>query len=185
MVLKVLYRNLPTFEPSFDIALCMEVSMDIVAMKKKISWGALAGGAVGLVTFVGAAIGIVQYYGTARIPDLTGTWTITDKTAKTSYSPYQNLEVTYTVTITQSGADFTGSGTKTTESGRALTGRAHTPIRIAGKVGADGVVASFTEEGTARKSSGGFNWKATSDRKWVGTFYSDAANSSGASILSQ
>lgn len=159
--------------------------MDTAANNKKISWGALLAGAVTVVTLVGGAIGIVQYYQQNAIHDITGTWTITDKTAKTSYSPYQNLEVTYTVTVTQSGADFTGSGTKTTESGHAVIGRAHTPIEVKGKVVDNQIVASFTEEGTARRSTGGFNWKLTGDRKWAGTFYSDAANSSGASTLSQ
>ena len=156
-----------------------------MAMGKKVSWGALAGGAVGLVTFVGAAIGIVQYYGAARTPNLTGTWTITNRTTKTTYTAYRNLEVTYTVTITQTGSDFTGCGTKTTESGRPLSGKAHTPITITGKVGADGVEASFTEKGLQRESFGGFNWKLAKNRKWGGTFYSDAANSSGESTLSQ
>ncbi|MGB8889214.1 MAG: hypothetical protein WCC87_20975 [Candidatus Korobacteraceae bacterium] len=159
--------------------------MDTVANDKKISWPAPFAGVVTLVTLVGSAIGIVQYYQQKTIHDITGTWTITDKTAKTSYSPYQNLEVTYTVTVTQSGSDFTGSGTKTTESGHPVIGRAHTPIQVKGKVVDDQIVAYFTEEGTARQSTGGFNWKLTGDRKWAGTFYSDAANSSGASALSQ
>ncbi len=151
----------------------------------KIRWASLVGAAVTLVTLVGGAIAIGQYVQQTAIRDITGTWTITDKTGQTSYSPYKNLEVTYTVTITQSGSDFKGSGTKTTEDGRALVGKAHTPIRITGELKGNSIVASFTEGGIERQSAGGFNWKLAGDRKWEGTFYSDAANSSGSSSLSQ
>ena len=157
--------------------------MDIATTDKRISWQALIGGVVTLVTVVGGGIGIAQYYQQERIPDLTGTWTITNKTAQTSYSAYRNLEVTYTVTVTQSGSNFSGAVTKTTESGHQLSGKAHTPIRIQGTVQNHQIVASYTEQGIERQSSGGFSWKLTGDQKWVGTFYSDAANSSGASTL--
>jgi hypothetical protein len=157
--------------------------MSSAATDKRISWQALIGGAVTLVTLVGGGIGIAQYYQQEKIPDLTGTWTITNKTAQTSYSAYRNLEVTYTVTVTQSGSDFTGAGTKTTESGHQLSGKAHTPIRIKGTIQSHQIVASYTEQGIERQSSGGFSWKLAGDQKWVGTFYSDAANSSGASTL--
>jgi hypothetical protein len=159
--------------------------MEIATMDKKFSWGALVGTVVTLVTLIGGILAIVQYYQQNPIHVVTGKWTITDKTEQTSYSPYKNLQVTYTVTMTQSGNELTGSGTKTTESGHPLTGKEHTPIEIKGEMDGGSIVASFTEQGADRQALGGFTWNLASDGKWVGTFYSDAANSSGTSTLSR
>jgi hypothetical protein len=53
----------------------VEFDMSSAATDKRISWQALIGGAVTLVTLVGGGIGIAQYYQQEKIPDLTGTWT--------------------------------------------------------------------------------------------------------------
>lgn len=151
----------------------------------KLSLGGMIGTAVTVVTLVGGIIAIKQYYDQTPSHDLTGTWTVTDRIEQTSYSPFKNLELTYTVTITQNGPDFTGSGTKTMESGHPLIGKAHTPIEIKGKLNRDSILASFTEQGVERRTTGEFRWKLANDGSWVGTFFSDAANSKGTSLLSQ
>ena len=155
-------------------------------MNRKLGWGTLVGAAVTLVTLVGGALGILQALGPPH--DLTGKWTIIDKTEQTSYSPYQDLQVTYVVTITQEGTDLSGSGYKSAESGHPLFGKAQTPIEIKGKLKGlrgNSIDAAFTEQGAKRPVAGGFNWKLARDGKWAGTFYSGAADSSGSSTLSR
>jgi len=151
----------------------------------KLSWGGMIGTAATVVTLIGGIVAIKQYHDQTPSHDLSGTWTITNKIDQTSYSAFMNLELTYTVTITQSGPDFTGSGTKTMESGQPVIGKAHTPIQIKGKLSKDSILASFIEQGTTRETTGEFRWKLAKDGSWVGTFFSDAANSKGTSVLRQ
>jgi hypothetical protein len=157
--------------------------MDETPDRKKLNWGTVIGGVVTIVTLVGGVLGIKQYYDQNPRYDISGTWIIETRTNKTTYAPFKNLVLTYTVQFTQSGGSFTGSGEKTTESGHELGGQAHTPIVITGGLSGNSIKASFVETGTKRESHGEFHWKLAKDGSWVGTFNSTAANSEGSSVL--
>lgn len=150
--------------------------------RKKLTWGACAGALVTAVTLVCGAFEIFPHLDPP--PNINGSWIIETKTTDTSYSAFKNLDLTYTVQFVQDGNSFKGSGEKTTENGREVEGKAHTPIRIMGTINGDSIDASFTEEGTVRESHGEFHWKLSKD-SCVGTFLTTAANSKGTSSLSR
>jgi len=113
---------------------------------------------------------------------MNGSWTIETKTVQTSYAPFKDLDLTYTVQFVQDGNNLKGSGEKTTENGRDIAGKAHTPIKITGTINGNSIEASFTEEGSQRESHGEFHWKLKNG-SGTGTFLSTAANSTGTSSL--
>jgi hypothetical protein len=153
------------------------------APSRKLKWGALVGGLVTVVSLIGGLLGIKQYYAQNPSYDVSGTWIIETTTLQTSYTPYKNLALTYTVQFVQNGVSITGHGEKTTESGHEVAAKAHTPILLTGTLAGDSIDAAFTEKGLDRESHGEFRWKLDKEQRWEGTFTSTAANSQGSSVL--
>jgi hypothetical protein len=153
------------------------------APTRKLSLGALIGGLVTAVSLIGGLLAIWQYYVQNPRQDVSGTWIIETTTQQTSYKPFKNLALTYTVQFVQNGVSITGQGEKTTESGREVETKAHTPITLTGSLAGDSIDASFTEKGLERESHGEFHWKLVKDQRWEGSFTSTAADSQGISVL--
>jgi len=158
--------------------------MDLKTELKRFNWGACLGALVSIVTLVCGAFEILPRLDPDSPPDINGSWVIETKTTDTSYSRFKNLDLTYTVQLVQDGSNITGSGEKTTENGREVEGKAHTPIEIKGTIKGNSIDASFTEDGTERESHGEFHWKLK-DGSGSGTFLSTAANSKGTSSLTR
>jgi hypothetical protein len=160
--------------------------MEDASNSKILSWGGFVGALVTLVTLVGGALAIKQYYD-QNPEDISGTWIIQTQLGKTEYQRYNNLKLTYTVIIVQNGSSFTGNGEKTSEQEpnrppHELQGKARVPIEIAGSVSRNSIDAGVTEHGTERESHGEFHWERKNG-SWAGTFSSTAADSGGESFL--
>jgi cytoskeletal protein RodZ len=122
----------------------------------------------------------------ARVPNLSGEWSLVNTIEATSYPLYANLRLGYHLTISQTGTEFTADGEKLSENGRSMDDSERTPIHVTGSVDQDSVTATFVEEGIRRKSSGRFVWTITADGNHLrGTFVSTAAKSSGSSVATR
>ncbi len=159
--------------------------MDLAAEGKKLSWGALIGGLVSLVTIVGGVLAIMPLF--TQPADINGTWIIGTQTEKTSLSSYQNMKLTYKVVFVQDGNSFKGTGEKTVEqeagkSQRELIGKERTRVNVTGSVTRNSIHADFVDHGKDRDSDGAFDWELKNG-VWAGTFSSLAADSSGSSTL--
>lgn len=118
------------------------------------------------------------------VQDLTGEWRVINTVEKTAYKSFNNMKVGFRLTINQKGREFTATGEKFSENGQTLPAASRTPIRVAGSIEGDKVVATFVEDGRMRRTNGRFIWKLQSDGDGLaGTFVSTAANSSGRSAV--
>ena len=118
----------------------------------------------------------------AAVPDLNGNWQVINTVEQTSYEPYRNMEIGFTVAINQAGRDFTGTGEKISENGRTLPAAGRTPISVKGTIDGDQIHATFSENGATRKTNGHFVWKIdTGSGGLTGTFVSTAARARGKS----
>jgi hypothetical protein len=105
---------------------------------------------------------------------------------QTSFPAYQNLRLGYRVLISQTGNDFVAQGEKILENGKRLGVAARTAIHLTGSITGNTVSATFTEEGAKRSSNGRIVWQIDQDgKRLVGTFSSDAADSSGSSVATR
>ena len=125
------------------------------------------------------APGSVDQPGTAR--NLTGKWTVVNTVQKTSYRSFQDLKIGFDLSISQNGNSFTGKGQKVSENGRSLPADSRTPIEVKGSIKGNRVEATFSEEGTQRKTNGRFVWEIENTGELNGTFFSNAANARGKS----
>lgn len=158
--------------------------MSTATAHKKSSWSKGIAGLVTLVTIVSGAIAIKDYFDHRPKYDLSGRWTIENAVERSTYSPYLNVRTSFTVAFTQNGNELTGVGEKTAISGHAVAGHDHTPLKIHGTLDGGKIHATFTEEGIKRETSGVFDWEISDQgSRWVGTFFSTAADTSGPSIL--
>jgi hypothetical protein len=140
--------------------------------------------ATSLVAVVAGILAIKEYMERHPKYQVSGAWVIENTIDQTSYRPYKGLKLLYHVHFTQRAGEIVGTGEKWAENGQDLPAGAHSPISIRGWIGDSTIRATFTEKGTKRETSGAFVWSKTADpRRWVGTFTSTAANSSGASFL--
>ena len=114
--------------------------------------------------------------------DLTGRWSVINTVQKTSFRPYDNLQIGFDLSINQSGDTFTGRGEKVTENGRRLPSGSRTPIEVKGSVKGDRVEATFFEAGAQRKTNGRFVWRIDKvSGGLTGSFVTTAARSKGTS----
>jgi hypothetical protein len=151
---------------------------------KKSNWSKAGAALVAMVTIVSGAIVIKDYFDHRPTYNLSGRWTIENTVEHTTYSPYLQMRTTFTVAFTQNGNEFSGVGEKSTISGNPVSGHDHTPLKIRGTLDGDRIHATFTEEGVKRETSGAFDWVVSNQgSRWVGTFYSTAAETSGPSVL--
>ncbi|HJT67773.1 MAG TPA: DUF4388 domain-containing protein [Pyrinomonadaceae bacterium] len=119
---------------------------------------------------------------TAAVPDLTGNWTVINTVEQTAYEPYRNMEIGFNVAINQAGRNFTGTGEKISENGRSLPAAGRTPIQVKGTIDGDKIQATFSENGSVRKTNGRFVWRIDRGSGGLtGTFISTAARTSGKS----
>lgn len=114
--------------------------------------------------------------------NLSGKWTVINSVDTTAYRSFKNMKIGFDISIDQKGSTFTGKGTKISENGRSLPANSRTPIHVEGSIDGDTIEATFTEDGTARKSNGKFVWRLDkSGRGLTGNFATSAARSSGKS----
>jgi hypothetical protein len=113
--------------------------------------------------------------------DLSGKWSVVNTVQKTSYRSFQNLSISFDLSISQNGKSFTGKGQKVSENGRTLPADSRTPIEVKGSINGNRVEATFFEAGTMRKTNGRFVWQIDKRGGLNGTFVSTAANTSGKS----
>lgn len=119
-------------------------------------------------------------------PDLTGKWNVVNTVHTTSYRSFKDMRIGFAVSINQNGKTFTAQGQKISENGRTLPAGDRTPIQVNGVIKGDRIEATFSEQGSARKTSGRFVWKI--DRAGgllTGTFASTAARASGKSTATR
>jgi hypothetical protein len=115
-------------------------------------------------------------------PDLSGKWNVVNTVNTTAHRGFQNLQVGFALSINQTGKTFTAKGQKVSENGRSLPASSRTPIQLKGFIDGDRVEATFSEQGTVRKTNGRFVWKLDPAGGGLrGTFASTAAQSSGRS----
>lgn len=120
------------------------------------------------------------------VRDLTGDWRVINTVEKTAYKSFNNLQVGFSLKISQRGNEFTAKGEKFSENGQTLPSSSRTPIHVTGIVDGDKVVATFVEDGRMRRTNGRFIWRLQTDRgRLAGTFVSNAANSSGRSAVTK
>ena len=117
----------------------------------------------------------------AKTSDLTGHWNVVNTVQKTSYRSYQDLKIGFDLSISQNGNSFTGKGQKISENGRNLPANSRTPIEVTGSIEGNRIEATFSEQGTMRKTKGRFVWQIDETGTLNGTFVSTAANTSGSS----
>jgi cytoskeletal protein RodZ len=115
--------------------------------------------------------------------DLSGGWTMTNEVQASELRTFRGLRLVYEIELLQDGANVSGTGHKLSENGRALRGAARTPITLSGTVDGSRVHLTFREKGQRRESGGSFQFRLADDGSLQGTFESDAAKSSGQSIL--
>ena len=122
-----------------------------------------------------------------KIPNISGEWEFTEKTLKTAYNPYKNLEVKYLALIWNEGNKIYGSGEKIYEKNTKeeinYEGDKRTIIDINGYLRKryfwyDEIVIHYSEEGRKRKSSTIHKVELKS-KVFSGSFFKTAANSSG------
>jgi hypothetical protein len=121
----------------------------------------------------------------AATPNLTGEWSVVNTVNTTSYQSFQNLRIGFAVSINQTGTTFTARGRKVSENGRTLPANSRTPIELKGVINGDHIEATFSEQGSQRKTNGRFVWKIDRAGGLTGTFASSAARTSGKSTATR
>ena len=120
------------------------------------------------------------------VRDLTGRWRVINTVQKTGYRSFDSMQIGFRLKINQRGKEFTATGEKFSENGQTLEAGRRTPIHVRGSIDGDKVVATFVEDGRARRSNGRFVWKLQrSGDALAGTFVTTAANSSGKSAMTK
>lgn len=123
---------------------------------------------------------------TENVRDLNGEWRVINIVEKTAYKTFDNMQVGFRLVINQQGKEFTAKGEKFSENGQTLPAVSRTPIRVTGSIDGDKVVATFVEDGRARRTNGRFIWKLQDGGdELAGTFSSSAAKSSGRSAVTK
>jgi hypothetical protein len=120
------------------------------------------------------------------VQDLTGEWHVINTVDQTTYRSFQDMQIGFRLKIEQNGKDFTATGEKVSENGRPLPARSRTPIHVTGSIDGDNVVATFVEDGRARRTNGRFAWRLQDENAGLtGTFVTGAAKSSGKSTATR
>ncbi|HEY6244403.1 MAG TPA: hypothetical protein VIX17_10670 [Pyrinomonadaceae bacterium] len=121
-----------------------------------------------------------------EVQDLTGDWHVINTVDQTAYRSFQDMQIGFRLKIEQNGKDFRATGEKVSENGRPLPARSRTPIHVTGSIDGDNVVATFVEDGRARRTNGRFAWRLQDENAGLtGTFVTRAAKSSGKSAATR
>jgi hypothetical protein len=124
-------------------------------------------------------------------PDISGVWTVRNATKATAYRPFENMKLTYTIVMWQSGTAVHGTAEKTGEStaqgDKDYEGVARTRGVLSGSIlkrylSSDVITIHVSETGALRESTAFFRLKYQSRHKMSGTWQSTAADSSGETI---
>lgn len=122
----------------------------------------------------------------AKVQDLTGEWHVINTVEKTGFKSFDKMQLGFRLKINQKGKEFTAKGEKFSENGKTLPAVSRTPIHMTGSIEGDKVVATFVEDGRARKSNGRFVWRLQNGGDALaGTFVSNAANTRGKSAVTK
>ena len=113
---------------------------------------------------------------------LDGWWELTTRVDSSSVPRFEGLELGYRLHLRQEGVRVSGTGEKWSEAGARLPRPRRTPIVLSGSFQGDRLVLTFTEQGTQRASAGTMTLQRR-DRRLVGSFRSDAAESRGGAAL--
>ena len=113
---------------------------------------------------------------------LSGWWELTTRVDSSSVPRFEGLELGYRLHLRQDGARVSGTGEKWSAAGARLPRPRRTPIVLSGSFQGDRLVLTFTEQG-ARRASAGTLTLQREDRRYVGSFRSDAAASRGGAAL--
>lgn len=125
------------------------------------------------------------------MPNIDGSWTLTQKITKTDYKPYQDMELTYLVLLWRQGNSVLGSAEKirdvSSKESREYIGKDRSIATIDGYIqknifSPDRIVLHMKEENEARQSSTAHILEFKSNDKGIkGHFVSTIANQEGSS----
>ena len=115
----------------------------------------------------------------APMPDVSGSWMLSTRVDRSSYAPFERLELGYEIQLQRAGGRISGGGRKVSESGRAIGSTAQTPISISGTMSGNRLTLTFTEGTAERSSPGKLVLLVEEDGAMRGRFSSSAAQSSG------
>lgn len=152
-----------------------------------------------LLSIIGTVLGgiflsiiyFVLYEFFYRIPDLSGTWSFTENTLKSSYNPYKNMKVTYLAIIWNEGTNIYGSGERikelTMQGLHEYENDQKVNVEIQGHIKKryfwnDEITIHYFEDGAKRKSSTIHRMQMKSNKLIEGKFFKTAANATGAII---
>ena len=127
------------------------------------------------------------------LPDISGQWHLESITDKTTYNPYRNMRLKYTLYLTRNGVSLSGTSEKIyekTESKKEkkYTGKGRVRGRIEGYLeknyfSKDKIHLHIVEDGRERQSTITYVLKLVSKDEFEGGFSSTAADSSGTATL--
>lgn len=139
------------------------------------------------VTTVGVIVSVLEINDNLenrKTINISGEWKVSNAIEKTSYSKYKNMILGYRIFINQQGNYFTATGEKCWENGISIPSQGKSQIILQGTVEGKKVIATFTEEGKMRKTSGSFNLIINDNHNVMeGIFKHTAANSSGTALF--
>ena len=140
------------------------------------------GGLATLIATGAAAAGIVEFYERRAVVDISGEWRLINTIEKTTYRPFNGLQLGYRIFLRQRGVEFEGDGEKWSENGVDIPSLQHTPIVLNGQLNGRQLRGTFREKGQRRETVGTFEWTLEGEgHTLTGTFTSTAAAASGTS----
>jgi hypothetical protein len=146
----------------------------LIPIFKKVGWIS------GLVGIIAGIIAIWQYIESKSVQNVSGSWTIRTKVLNSSLKRYHGLTLGYKVFVHQDGMNLTCSGEKCWENEGEIPFSRRTPIELQGTIDGGTLKLRVIEKGQRRPTTGFITCSFSSaDNKFIGTFESTAANSSG------
>jgi hypothetical protein len=117
----------------------------------------------------------------AFAPDLDGWWLVTNSVESTDHHPYENLRLTYRLSLRQEDGRIAGKGTTWEKNGIPLTPPQQTPVVVTG-ARRDGHVEVLLVENGRNVREGRIEWELSSDGQHLaGRFASAATHTTGRS----
>ena len=127
------------------------------------------------------------------LPNISGEWKAEINIRNTSYNPFRDLKINYTIHLLQKGLNIKGYGEKIMDvhpSGNQTVFETEKRVLIDIEgyfyrryLGASTVTLQIKEFGTKRKTISTYQLKFRNDRLLVGKFVSTAANSQGEVVI--
>ncbi len=116
--------------------------------------------------------------------DLTGRWQVTHQVQQSALSRYVGMEIEFDIQLMQEGGVVTGRGTKFVVDWQIAGREEASTLTLDGTVAEDNVRLAVVERSPAhpgREMNGEIIWKILAPDYLVGSFRSEAADSSGSS----